>query len=107
MSGTLTPQDLRNNFWVEIQSDELVSSTRSDQLFNKLQQNKEVQLPPALCIDSAGVHFIELDPRKPNEEDKIVRIQIMCVWCVWQHVKTLSNFPPLPGSNQPDNSEPG
>ena len=73
MSGTLTPQDPLNNFWVEIQSDELVSSSRSDQLFNKLQQNKEVQLPPALCIDSAGVHFIELDPRKPNEEDKIVR----------------------------------
>ena len=29
---------------------------------------------PGLCIDTAGVQFIELDPRKPTEDDKKVSL---------------------------------
>ena len=33
----------------------------------------QVTFAPSLCIDSVGVQFIELDPRKPNDSDKKVR----------------------------------
>ena len=32
----------------------------------------QVVYSPGLCIDTAGVQFIELDPRKPSEDDKKV-----------------------------------
>lgn len=32
----------------------------------------QVVYAPELCVETAGVQFIELDPRKPSEDDKKV-----------------------------------
>jgi len=70
MSTTLNPHDPLNSVWIDVKTTDLVETARADLHFTKLLQNKEVTFAPALCIDSAGVQFIELDPRKPSEDDK-------------------------------------
>ncbi|KAL5252247.1 hypothetical protein ACHWQZ_G015137 [Mnemiopsis leidyi] len=70
MPAKLTPQELLNTKWVETSTSDLVDLSRTDYHFNKLLHSKEVVYTPGLCIDTAGVQFIELDPRKPTEDDK-------------------------------------